>query len=371
MIEVLAGVKPTTLPPFDPKTLFKPDGFWTKKLAANEPLHPQSQQWADNLCSQMGLDPGTPDSANHPTALPGASSGQAWFSVTTGGAPVIVVDEYQPLVPVATKQVIDGTSWNYNLGWHNVCMQGIPIPPGAIHDGSSDASLVIYQPSTHRIWELYYAYNQPGTYDGSHGGTAGAYEWWCLGGGLITNPETRNGTYKENPPSEYRLWGHTATSLPIYGGIITEQEWNAAVRDDVPIGHTLHLTVARAQKGFVSPAHRDDGTFNETYVIKEGTRVRFPPDTVFTWLDRSNKYHRGIIALGEAIRDYGLIITDKTGIGCSVRFRNPVNGTTEDGPQGGYDMTGITGQRIWPNEYLWNLPWQRAQVLDPSVSPDD
>jgi hypothetical protein len=160
-------------------------------------------------------------------------------------------------------------------------------------------------------------------------------------------------------------WGHTATGLPIMGGIITPEDW---MNDDEPIRHMLHLTTGDASKLFLAPAHRCDGTHDDTW-IREGARIRFPHDVDLSYLGTGFvdvKARR----MAEALRDYGAIITDKTNGGCAFRFRNTVSWSLEGLPTP-YSFTDpTTGKYHYPNEYMWRLPWARTQVLDPSVSPE-
>lgn len=368
MTEILAGPQPWSTAPAPPTPpgvfthadVWSPSSFWRKGLPTNATLHPDTDLFRQDLCLQMGLDPATPYAQNAPNQVAGSVPGQAWFSTGTGGVPIIVVGPNQPLVPVASGFAIDGGIWPANLDWHNVMMKGIPIPPDAQVDSSSDKSLVIWQPSTRRVWELYYAAHTPGVYDGHNGGTAGAYEWRAAGGGLIVNPETRNGTYIERAPNEHRSWGHTATGLPLYGGIITPEEWAAK-----KIEHPLHLTVGRAAKFYLSPAHRTDGWSDGA--IPEGARVRLPATTTFDYLDLRIELNQGIKAIGDALRDYGALVTDKTGNGVALRFLNTINAY----PGPAYDFTREDGQTNWPHYYMKALPWHRAQVVDPALSPDD
>jgi hypothetical protein len=312
----------------------------------------------------MGLDPNTPPERKfpqYPTLADGARKpprpGLAWFNLDRGSAPIYVVPANQPRVKCANWYTINGKGWPQINDLHNILMEGVPIPPDAKVDPSSDRSLVIYQPP--RIWEFWKAQHKPGTYKGEHGGTAGDYEWLIFGGGLMDKPGDHLGMYHERPPRERRLWGHTAISCPIYAGVITPEEWAAG-----EINHALNFVVGNAQKGHVAPARRNDGTLTNPDAIMEGCRVRFPAS--FTWDHLSgNPFHKGIKALGEAIQKYGLFVTDKTLGGCAPRFRSPI--TYSRSP---YTFTDSAGKKKWPNEYMWSLPWHLAQVVDPSISPD-
>jgi hypothetical protein len=346
---------------YDPARIFAADSFWNAPLPDDAPLTANSALWVRNLCTQLGVDPDTPQTTNiNPQLLPGAVPGQAWFNKNNGGSPVYVVGPDQPRVPVANVQTIEGWGWSTMTDLHAAFMDGIPIPSNAWVDQSDDKSLIIYQPSTDTMWEMWVALHEPGVAPDGR-----PYEWKAYGGGRMHDCSTRRGTYKNTPGGpdviENYLFGHTATGLPMIGGSITPEEWNST--DPQAIRHTLHMVVANAMYGFVPPAHRHDGEMGGDW-IPEGSRVRFPADIDWSkYLNPADSRHRHIWQLGYAIQRYGIMVTDKTHAGVALRFRSPVT-YWSDGKPDPFDMPN------WSNEYLWPLPWQRAQIVDPSISPE-
>lgn len=345
-----------------PETVFAPDSFWSNNLLADSaPLHASSSGWVANLISQMGLDISSPSSDGKSlNPLSPQVPGKAWFNLDTGASPVYVVAADQPLVPVAQHNVLTGTSWPAMDELHEVLMAGVPIPVGANVDTSSDKSLVIYQPSTGSYWELWVAENVSGTDPQGR-----PYQWLAYGGGRMLSVWGRKGTYKNLFASGVQIedytWGHTATGLPMIGGIITPEEW-ASTDTDV-IKHPLHMVSGNASTTALLPAHRTDGQEPDTW-IREGCRVRFPASWDWSYLNESDYVSMQVKKLGKAIQRFGFFITDRTGGGCAFRFRSPQSYYWEGLPKP-YTLNGF-----FPNDFMWRLPWQSAEVLDPSVSPE-
>lgn len=337
--------------PYRTQDVFAPNSFWVTPLSADAALVPQSSTWARNLTTQLGLDPDTPQDQTFPNVLQPDTPGRSWFNESQGGAPIYVVPADQPKVKVCQANVLNGTAWSEMVDLHEAFQEGVPIPPGAVVDSSSDSSLVVWQPSTHTYWEMWVA--SPGQ-AGQVDPQGRPCDWVAYGGGRMEDSQSSLGTYRDNPPRERWMWGHTATGLPLAGGVITPEEWNAG---EIP--HTLHMVVGNAQSGtFLSPAHRTDGTIDDPTWIPEGARVRLPADTDCAGMnpDRAtSNLQKGAFALCKALRDYGALITDKTGFGVTLRFRGPE--TYSAWP---YDRTS------WPHEYLRRLPWHRAQIVDPA-----
>lgn len=343
---------------FKSQDVFAPDSFWSdNQLADDAPLHASSATWAANLALQLGLS--TTLHADGTRLLPTSPPvpGKAWFSVSHGGVPVVVVPANQPRVPVANGYVLRGTAWSEMFDLHEVFMAGVPVPPGAPPDASGDKTLVVYQPSTGGYWELYIASEESGTDPQGR-----SYDWVAYGGGHIAKTWGRNGEYRNDPPHERYAWGHTATGLPIAGGIITPEEWMSWDTD--VIRHVLHLTVGWASRWFLPPAHRTDGFDADTF-IREGARVRFPADWDWSYLDSEVWFSMQVMKLGKAMQRYGALITDKTGGGVAFRFRN-TNTYVWEGVDTGLTWNNPdTGQIHWPNDFMWRLPWQTAQILEP------
>lgn len=354
-----------------PERVFARGSFWSDNpLPADAPLHPSSDTWAANLRTQLGLS--TTIYNGRLTTAAGAVPGQAWFNLDQGAVPVYVVPFDQPRVPVAVVDYVNNNLWSPTVTTlHEALMQGVPIPPAANVDPSGDHSLVIYQPTTDSLWEFWVANNSGGTDNKGR-----AYQWTCKWGGRMLNCSTRGGTFRDDPANlECANYGHAATGLPMLGGMITPEEW--ASDDPRAIRHPLRLLVGDSGKAtasgpnYLAPAHRGDGDKDETW-IPEGARIRLAANADLTYLTGGHypglqavdDHGINILKLALALRDYGAFVTDITHGGCALQFRSPQSYYWQGLPSP-FDLHG------WqPSDYMWRLPWQYTQALDPSVSPE-
>lgn len=356
-IAVPAGPGSATI---NPERVFSRTSFWSDNpLPPDAPLHPSSSVWAANLRAQLGLSDTPYNGRLAPKA--GALPGSAWFSLDAGGVPIYVAPADQPRVPVAVASVLA------NVGWtpagkllHEVLMtEGVPIPAGARVDPSSDRSLIVYQSSKDSMWEFWVA--APAAGKDAEGRE---YAWTCKWGGRMLDCSTRAGTYRtSSSPPEDASWGHAATGLPMLGGVITPEEW--ASDDPRAIRHPLRLLVGEAGRKFLPPAHRGDGIKDDTW-IPEGARVRLAPDVDLGYLSGNDEISRQTLKLSLALRDYAAFVTDVTHGGVALQFRSPQSYYWQGLPKP-YDLG---DHQPYPNDFMWRIPWQSAQVLDPSVSPE-
>jgi hypothetical protein len=354
-------VAPVTIPagitPFRTEEMLSPDSFWRKPLAADVPLL-ADRRWARNLCAQMDLDPDTPATATHPALLPGALPGNAWFNKDAGGSPLYVVGPNQPTQRV--RLIPPGTASDGDL---QASWEAVPVPDVVTPGNSGDKSVCIWQPSTDTMWEFWVWEGTPGAYTAKWGGT-------------MREASQNIGVYQNQPAAfgsrwQWSNWGHTASSLPINAGAIQPEEIDRGF-----IGHALHMVAGWTAREFVWPAQRCDGpgkwylradgtwgTWRSgaqflTYpdMVPEGCRLRFPAD-----LDLA-PYTGVTRMLVEAVRDYGLVITDQTGVGCGIRFRESTTYTAAGQPN-----PWTSRMPKWPHEYMWAMPWHRLEVIDPAV----
>lgn len=360
--------------PFDPVDLFPNGSFWTDVLPDDAPLHTSSSQWANNLMTQLGLDPADPGRTPWSTAIVG-NPGLRGLAYTQGTPPIYVVPDDQPLVSVALGEVLEGWSWPRIDNFHEVMMKGVPIPDHCWVDASGDYSLVIYQPGTQKYWEMWVTQHYPGVEPpGVAGNHQRSFEWRCYGGGHFRDLTVETGTYRDrfdttgslmglgtNFKYEDYFDGHTATSLPISAGLVTPEEWNS----DGPIEHALHLEVGNAWTEFVFPAHRGDGQMGFDF-IPEGAWVRLDPDLdIDTHFPLTNYLNRKINMLAKAMQKYGAFITDKTGVGVALRMRNLYSYFSEGPGIGSIVLQPGADGFIREWDVMGYFPWPSLQVIDP------
>lgn len=307
-----------------------------------------------------------------PVVQSGAAPGLAWFNIDSGAVPTYVAPFDTPLVSVAVLDYLQNNLWGPAVTTlHEALMAGVPIPPNANVDPSGDHSLIVYQPTTDRMWEMWVASQSTGVDNKGR-----QYSWLCKWGGRMLDCSTRGGTYRDDPANlEAANFGHAATGLPMMGGMITPEEW--ASDDPRAIRHPLRLLVIDSGRdpatgrNWLPPAHRGDGDKDATW-IPEGARIRFAADTDLTYLTGGHYpglqavdvHGLNLLKLALALRDYGAFVTDITRGGCALQFRSPQSYLWQGLPSP-FDLHGW-----FPNQYMWRLPWQYVQVLDPSVSPE-
>jgi hypothetical protein len=207
----------------------------------------------------------------------------------------------------------------------------VPVPANVRAAAGTDASLVIYQPSTDTMWE-FWQFRSTAT-----GFTAA----W---GGKMTNVSQNAGIF----PNPY---GATSTSLPLTGGLMTISELQAG-----HIDHALAFAMPHPAAGtFVYPAQRTDGDGPATSV-PEGTRFRLPAN-----LNIDALYLPPAAAMmAKAVQRYGMILDNKGG---NVAFygEDPTQQTVASGVNPYWSLFSY----LYPNYVLGRFPWDKLQVVKP------
>jgi hypothetical protein len=214
-------------------------------------------------------------------------------------------------------------------------LEQVPIPSDARPGGGRDHRLVIWQPSTDTMWELWRVYYV------SIGLSPGWHAGW---GGVMHGVSQSSGVY----PWPF---GGTASGLPLMGGLITLRDMRQGTVD-----HALALGVPRVRaKTFVTPANRTDGHYYGWPAIPMGTRFRLDPTLDVNSLDLPPVVR--IIAL--AAQRYGMIVRDGSGA-VSFYAQDPT-------PTGSNPYPAWFGYKS-PSQLLHSFPWRHLQVVSPAVS---
>lgn len=251
----------------------------------------------------------------------------------------------------------------------------VPIPADAKPDlgnetapyvGASDRHMVIYQPSTDTLWELFdahhyetdgcpYGYTNPG--------------WHASWGGVIQNVSQSSGIFgPDSYPGASTSWGSTATSLPLIAGMITREE---ALAQYIPHALSCGMMCAASNNstGFRWPAQRGDGTLSGSNRIQQGSILRLPPN-----FDPATVTDAFLQSVATAIRDYGMIVND-TSSAVSIRCESRIMVDSEDIWLGANQPTppsvafhGVFS--TFPSVLLPALPWSQMQVVDASYRPE-
>jgi hypothetical protein len=211
---------------------------------------------------------------------------------------------------------------------------GVPIPSYAVPADGTDSEMVIYQPSSDKMWEFWVAQKTGST-------------WIAAWGGRLDSCSTSNGIF----PGGY---GTTATGLPFLGGTITIAELQAAAAGNIDaINHAMGISFVETASGYSWPAQRGDGGYGTT-PIQEGRRFRIDPGLNVAALNVNNI----VKAVARAGQRYGFVVWDKAG-SVSMRAENP-KGPVSQGQTDPYPA-------IFGADVYWNvlnaMPWTSLQAL--------
>ena len=294
--------------------LFAADSVWNAPLAANAPLDPHSNLLAGALR----------DEAKHELAT---YTGP--YVATNSGVPVYTVPADQEPVPV-TLDV-----WDFGTSLAETLSAGVPIPSDAVPANNPDQSLVIWQPSTDRMWEFFMLRKAS---DG----------WHARWGGAIDRVSGSPGYFgADSFAGASDRWGATATSLALAGGLM--------LRDEVEsfrIDHALALSVGSTRKDAWSwPAQRSDGENVQPDAIPEGARFRLDPNLDLSALDMPPITR----AMAEAAQRYGIVVNNQTSQGLCF--------WAEDPTRYGINYRTDLFDGLYPTQYLRSFPWDHLQLL--------
>lgn len=289
---------------------FDPNGFWNAALPASTPMDPNSATYAANIQAQITK-----------------YYGGATINTTSYTAPVYTVDA--SVAPTAVKY-----SNCQNKSWidPNFLQQisNVPIPANAVASSGSDSEMIVWQPSSDTVWELW----------GAQKRTDGWYACW---GGRLDQASTNQGIFTGG-------YGVSATGLSLLGGMMRIDELQQG-----SINHALDFALPEVRKGTYSwPAQRTDGTIDSPTALAEGQRFRLDPSIN---VDALNMSPMGKM-MAKAIQKYGLVLRDRSG---SVSFyaENPtpiINAT------GVNPYTALYGGKAeWAQ--MDNFPWSSLQAL--------
>lgn len=214
-------------------------------------------------------------------------------NTTTYSRPIYRVDASTPKVPVFLLQD-QGGSVDLEI------RAGVRIPAQAKASNGTDGHLCILDDSIDREYDFYrLKFNTT------------LSRWEAKTCGIITNYSFSDGIQKR-----LSVWNTaTASHLPLAGGTIMLSELQAGV-----IQHTLAIALNRPKNypAVVWPAQTTDGWYTGPNAIEEGRRFRFPSNIVINsaWTPITKM-------LVTAIRDYGMVVMDKTGSGLSFYVEDP------------------------------------------------
>jgi hypothetical protein len=288
-----------------PGNPFSPTSFWNAQLASDAAIDPNSAAYVNEIVRQVD--------AYGP-----------WMNTTKSSVPVYVVPANQP------TQHVTLDTWGPDL---QAEFDAVPIPANVQAAAGSDAHMVVWQPSTDKMWEFWQMQQKS---DG----------WHARWGGEMDNVSTNPGYFTHS--GQTKNWGATATGLPLLGGLVTDADLQRG-----SINHALAIALVETQRANWSwPAQRTDGgTFTSGITpIPEGTRFRLDPTLDIAGLNLPPIDRM----LAQAAQTYGIVIRDKAG---AVVFygQDPKSLSSNPWP--------AAFQNQYPNKVLARFPWSHLQAL--------
>jgi len=217
---------------------FRDDAVWNERVE-RAALDPLSATLVKDLNAQVEAN----FAANFPPTI----------NTFNYSVPVYTVPASQPRVPV--HLVGERLQWGQVIAAE--LAEGVPIPPGARAAWGDDHHMVIWQPATDTMWEMWIA-------DDANG------RWEAQWGGRMEHVSRSPGYF--SGPSDINA-GATATSLALVGGLITRAD---LARGE--INHALAMAIPSSRAGvWAYPAQRSDGGRDDATAIPAGARFRLDP----------------------------------------------------------------------------------------------
>ncbi|MET0920496.1 MAG: DUF4124 domain-containing protein [Acidimicrobiia bacterium] len=206
----------------------------------------------------------------------------------------------------------------------------VPIPSDAVIPPDSDASIIVWQPSSNTVWEFWKTRRVDGA-------------WQACWGGRLESASKSIGTF----PFPY---GAAASGLSQLAGLITLEELKSG-----HIDHAISIGVVNTRKGVVSwPANRTDGKSLAPNAIPEGQRLRLDPSLDLSTLSLTPMGRMVAVAL----QRYGAIVRDSAG-SVAVYAENAIPLTAPGQPNPYEAFYGGKGK----SAQLDGIPWARLQAL--------
>jgi hypothetical protein len=304
------------LKPAAPFRFFSPASFWNSPLPSHARLDRRSAAVVAAFAAEVAA---ATEAAKGPDIL------------TTGwSVPIYTVPADQSTVKVTLEGV--SPSRALQSAW-----DAVPLPADAQPAAGTDKHLLVWQPSTDKLWEFWRLEQTP-------------TGWRATWGGAMRNVSTSPGVYgRKSWPGASPYWGASASSLSIAGGLITLEDLEKGV-----INHALAIGIPNVRTGaYSSPARRTDGKSTDRLSLPEGAHLRLDPSLDLAALHLP----RLTLMIAEAAQRYGIVIRDGAG---NVVFyaQDPTPTGTEPyaGPHGYFE--GKT-----PGQLLASFPWSHLQLL--------
>jgi hypothetical protein len=237
----------------------------------------------------------------------------------------------------------------------------MPIPANCHPDNAKDATLTVYNPTTHEVWTTWRtstpAQNAPGCTTtlpwGDH--CYGDGRWHFYGGGVIRDITKNPGyfDYASVPGFSTTTWGTSATStVNAARTVLVSEVLNGYIPHAVAVASSAALNCQFYDRW---PSQRNDGnnTAAPPTCIPEGTFFRIDPTVNLQALNLP----KFTLMVAQAAQRYGLCVCESTGGGPSLQV--------EDSTQYGFDAwdssTLLYGQFRYTA--MRAFPWALLQAI--------
>jgi hypothetical protein len=300
---------------------FSPSSPWNRPLSSTAPLADRSARLVEHLADEVKAEKGE---ERGPT-----------INTIHWSVPVYRVPADEPTVRVA----LNSDSPGLQRAW-----EAVPLPANAQPAAGRDKQLVVWQPSTDKLWEFWHLHGEPG-------------DWRARWGGAIEDASEKTGVYGRDVwPDASRMWGASASSLSLAGGLITIEDLEQG-----EINHALALAIPDVRAGvYASPAQRTDGESDDPLSLPEGAHLRLPPGLRLGQMGLP----KVTLEIARAAQRYGIIVRSKA---ADVVFYGqdptPTGSEPYEGPHGFFE--GVN--RL---DLAGSFPWRRLQVLKMQLHPE-
>ena len=296
--------------PTEPLRLFSAASIFNEQLPASPPLASNSAAVVSDFMQQVTK-----------------YQGHVVINTTEWSTPVYVVPAGAPAVAMIGKSSICPRPEGVFAGFQ-AQIEAVPLPANAVPAAGTDKEIVVWQPSTGHLWELWRVLAESG-------------HWTACWGGEIANAATSDGIF----PAPF---GAGASGLSLLGGQIHLEDLERG-----SINHALEILMPDTAAGtFLAPANRTDGASNASDAIPEGTRLRLSPTLNLSSLHLS----AAGLEIATAIQRYGIIVGDTAGsVALSAQDPTPL---IREGSANPY-------AKLLPNPYdtLDAIPWNKLEVV--------
>jgi len=317
LTQVVEEVPVETPAPF---RFFSSTSFWNEPVPAGAPVDPNSAAMVSAFDGEIA-------------AAELAKEHMPNINTNSWSVPIYTVPATQATVKV-TQEVAYAGKLNAAL---QSAWDAVPLPPEAKPAAGTDRDLVVWQPSTDKLWEFW---GLEKTEEG----------WLAKWGGAMNSASSDPGVYgPEAWPGAQTGWGVSATSLSVAGGLITLEDLERG-----QINHALALAIPNARAGeYASPAQRTDGYSSELTSLPEGAHLRLDPSLNLASLHLPHL----TLVIAEAAQRYGIFVRDSA-VNVAFCAQDPT-------PTGTNPYAGAHGyfEGKSPQQLLESFPWHSLEVL--------